>query len=224
MGIRVDGVQQVRELLTKLAQESPKAAVAAQNKMVYQLKQGMDLQMVADIDRPKPYSRSAVRYTKAELGKMRARLYVQSEDGSAADEQHYLGVQVLGGRRKRLRHSERVLQSRGLMPQGYVWVPTRFTRLDTYGNVPAAMISAILGSGRYTGGTDKYIVVGDPGRERGVWYQFPDGRFLPVLLFLSPREYRERFDFYGRADREIQAHLLAYLEKALDEAIVAAAS
>lgn len=223
IGLEVRGLEEVQRLLRRLAEEAPRAAIRAQNQMAYQLREGMMLQVAADFDRPKAYTRSAIRYSSATLGQPRSRVFVRSDDGSLADEQHYLGVQVLGGARRRLRKSEQVLQARGLMPAGYVWVPTRFTRLDAYGNVPAALISAILGTGPNAGRvSDKYLIVGDPGQERGVWERFPDGRVLPILLFVPPRQYRERFDFYGRAEREIDARLIPLLEAALTEALDAA--
>ncbi len=220
---RVNGLEEVRRLLQELKEELPRAAVRAQNRMAYALKQGLDLQMIADFDRPKQFSRSAVRYDAASLGGPGARVYLRDETGAAADEQHYLGVQTLGGVRRRLRRSEQLLQSRGLMPRGYVWVPSKFAPLDQYGNVSAARIQAILGVGRYQRGTDRYVVVGDPGREKGIWQRFPDGRFLPILIFVSPRQYNERYEFYQRAEREVDARLIPILDEELTRALQGAA-
>ena len=221
MSIEVRGLEDVQRMLQTLRDESPKAALRAQNKITRALWEGERLQAVADFDRPKQYTISSILYEQATRENGISRVYVKDQElsvGAGAD--HYLGVQTLGGTRHRLRKSERIFQDRGLMPRGYVWVPTRHTKLDRNGNVPGALLSAILGLGRNKGKVfDKYVVLGPKGGEWGVWEMQPDGRQLKILKFMTPRTYRARYDFYGRAEREIAANLTAIMSEEIDKAI-----
>ena len=197
MTVKITGLAQVAKSLAKLPAEIDKAAISAQNKMAFRLKYTLEAQMRTDLDRPKPYSLSAIRYDKARKGKPAYLYVVDKSTGDVADEQSWIGVQVGGGTRRRLRHSERRFQEAGLMPRGWVWVPTKFTKLDKWGNVPGSLMVAILGTrGRRS---KKYFVL----KDRGVYEKLPGRVVRPILLFVSPREYNKRYDFFGRARKEV---------------------
>lgn len=214
--MRVQNLEEARRMLARLGEELPKAAQRSKARMVYKLWEGERVEAMADFHRPTQYSIKSILYEAKESTAYR--VYIKDQELSqGADETHYLGVQTLGGTRNRLRKSERIWQSRGLMPSGRVWVPTQYTKLDVNGNVPSALISAILNvNGRRS---DKYFFMGQPGQERGVWAKQNTGQWLPILLFVTPRQYQERYDFYGRADREVSASLVDIMDEEILKAL-----
>ena len=225
MGVEVRGLEDVQRMLTELADEFPKAAVYAQNRMAFALRDASVLQMAADFDGATGYSRAAIRYQRAELGVRGARVYLRDERGNPADEGHYLNANTLGGKRTRNRASELSFQAMGVMPNGWVWIPTNHVKRDKYGNVTAAKMRSIIASIRSKDG----VYVYDPGSHGtrsfpGIWTaKGPEavirGGWTPVLFFMPPRQYRARYDFFGRAEREINNDLVKILDEELARAI-----
>ena len=204
MSVTVTGVDDVKAMLADLAVTMPRAAIDATNQTIYQLWGAEKLQMIADIDRPVSYSVNAILYERMNADGKGGRVWVRDLFTNAgATETNYLGVQMHGGVRRRLKASEIALQAFGVMPSGMVWVPDTSVRLDSHGNVPSRPIQSMVDEFR------RWRNVRDKSRNfhllpgKGVFTKI-GGEWVPFLWFVSPRTYRERFDFYGRADREME--------------------
>jgi hypothetical protein len=234
--IRLEGVDKVRSMLAALGGELEGANKYAQNKMAYELRIVEQAQMRADLDRPTPWSVNSLRYKKAGQSAVEgprtegAAVYFETpwgfSSGLGADE--WQGVQILGGAPAGPKRSEKRLQQLGWMPKAKVWVPAVGTRLDRYGNVPGSLISDMLsnlGANPYgnksgTPGADyaKYVLVGDRGDPEGVFRKV-GGEWVPFLWFVEREKYQARYDFYGRADREISQRFPAILDYYVQKAI-----
>jgi hypothetical protein len=240
MAIRADirGLDEVRLAVARLGEKAKEVDTKAQSAMAAEVWNAEKDQMRSDLDRPTPFSVGALRYKKAgdpgTFGAPRvdgAAVYMANAFavGSRVGPDEWLGVQIVGGTSAGPKRSERVLQNLGYMPKNKVWVPARGVRLDAYGNVRGSTISAMLsnlGANPYGRSSDpssletKFVLVGPPGDEEGVFYK--SGQiWKPFLWFVDRQSYRERFEFYERADREIAQNFNRiygyYLDRALKQ-------
>lgn len=241
MIVKVSGLDAVRNSLASLAIDLQMARQAAETKMAFEIKEAEALQMVADLDRPTPWALGSLRYKPA--GKPGlvgapttdgAAVYFESSWGytSGLDPEEYLGVQVLGGQTAGPKRSEVRLQDIGLMRRDQVWVPAPGVKLDAYGNVPGAVISAMLsdlGANPYALRKDRsccknFTWIGQPPNDvKGILARIGMD-WLPFLFFV-PRvtTYKKRFDFYGRADAEAKFKFPKILNEYIAKAIAKAA-
>jgi hypothetical protein len=202
----VTGVEDVKAMLADLAVTMPRAAIDATNQTIYQLWGAEKLQMVADLDRPVPYTLNAILYERMNAGGKGGKVWVKDLIRSTgADENQYIGVQTIGTTsRSRMKGSEKALQEFGIMPSGMVWVPDRrHVALDSHGNVSARAIKSMVDEFRKwrdaRNPTRNFALIKGKGiltRVGGEWY--------PFIWFVTPRQYKARFDFYGRADKEME--------------------
>lgn len=224
--IELRGLDDVRSLIAALGEEMKSVNKYSQNTMAYQLWLAEKDQMRADIDRPNPFSVGALAYKKfgepggpgapaVEGAAVHFKMPFGTSEGLEEDE--YLGVQTLSGKTAGPRASELKLREWGYLPDGYVWVPDPSVRLDRYGNVDGNVIKKMLEQLQigYKGSNFRVLYTGNPPRPRGVLTrsgtrisgtdQITNEVWVPFLWFVSRRDYRAIFDFYGRADREVNA-------------------
>jgi hypothetical protein len=98
--------------------------------------------MPSYFDRPTPYTVNSMYLKKATSTDLNASVqWKTSSTGGSAGK--YLQPEVFGGKRP-TKGFERALQSAGLMPKGYVAVPTDEAPKDSFGNVPASFQQTIL--------------------------------------------------------------------------------
>jgi hypothetical protein len=217
MSIQVSGLAEANAALAQLSREMPRAAARATNRLVYKVWEGEKAQMVGDLDKPRPFSLNAVRYKRASPSQPVGEVYIvdQFRPGQVATETtHYLGKQIKGGRRVRLKRSERAMQAMGLMPRGHVWVPIA-VNLDASGNIPGALIKQMIAEFRQYGtrrvdGRKFYLRGGRNVPAQGVWRRVGRREWKPFLRFVPIRTYQRIFDYYGRADREIDYHFAPF--------------
>jgi hypothetical protein len=213
VAIEIKGLNDVRSMLAALGGEMEAVNKYAQNQMAYELWVAEKEQMRTDIDRPNPFSIGALRYKRyGDPGGAGAPAVVGAavhfaipfggSPGLEADE--YLGVQQLSGQTAGPRASEVRLRQLGYLPDGYVWVPDPAVSLDRYGNVKGSVVQSMLAELAKGTSGQNFFVMGWPGRPRGIFARVGDN-WLPFLWFVSRRDYRAIFDFYGRADTEIES-------------------
>lgn len=235
--IDIRGLTEVKTMLAGLKDELPKVNQSSQNKLAYEIMAAEKEQMKADLDRPTPWSVGSLRYKKVGVRPVGApdvpgaAVYFETpwgySSGLGADE--WLGVQILGGETAGPKRSESRLQMLGYMPRGTVWVPAAETKLDQYGNVPGSAISAMLsdlGANPYGRSGDpgakeaKFVLVGEPGREEGVWRKVR-GQWQPFLWFVPRQQYRPRYRFHERAEAAMREKWKSifgyYLDRALQQ-------
>lgn len=224
MGVRVEGVDDVKRMIADLKRESPAAARAALAELIPKVRDGIKVQASIDMHRPVPFSLGAIMSQLDDRGFGAGRVFVADRfRNGGADESHYLGVQTLGGVRDRRKASEVALQAMGVMPRGTVWVPDKSVKLDANGNVPSKPILAMLAEFRAHGnarvqGRNFFARVNATGQTVGVFTKIGEG-WYPFLWFVSPRRYAELFDFYGRADKEVAYSFAEIYGKQMDRII-----
>ena len=97
-------------------------------------------------DRPTPFVLNSVRVDKATPESLEGTLYIPTEAGASGANLPAgkpLLAEVYGGAR-RLKRSERLLQAKGVLPQGYYAVPGPAAELDAYGNMTRRQILHLL--------------------------------------------------------------------------------
>jgi hypothetical protein len=223
MAIEVRGIEDVNRMLASLA-DLPVALRYAKNALIARVWEAEKTQAMMDMDRPKPFTLSQILYDRKETDADLGRVWVRDPflNNIGADESTYHGVNILGGTRDRLKASEVALQAAGLMPHGYVWAPASGVRLDTYGNIGGTTIQKMV-SDLKGGVRGNFFLMGTPPRTLGVFIKVEDS-WYPFLWFVPPRQYSQRFDFYGRAFQEIEYHWPRIYEEAMDRALQAAGS
>lgn len=227
--IDIRGLDGVRALLAGLSGEIEGVSRKAQNKMAYELRRAEQEQMRADLDRPTPWSVRALVYKKAgETGgpgapdTPGAAVYFNTPfGGPGLQETEWLGVQAVAGRTAGPRRSELAFQALGLIRPGVVWVPAPGAPVDAYGNVRGSTIQAILADlRRAPGPRRKYVAIGAPPECRAILAKGKgNGQWSPILLFVRRRTYRRRYDFDGRAAREVAVRFPALLAEQMDRVL-----
>lgn len=99
--------------------------------------------MRSQFDRPTPFVVNSVWVEFATRENLSAKLFPRYPGGKAVDPTNVLVPQVEGGGRK-LKRSERALQSAGILPRGFFTVPGQAAPLDAYGNVKGAFIVQLI--------------------------------------------------------------------------------
>jgi hypothetical protein len=217
VSVQVNGIDDVKLMLADLQRTMPVAARYAKNEVIQKVWEGEKLQAVADLDRPKPFTVNQILFDKKETDQSIGRVWVRDPfDQQGANERSYLGVNTLSGLRERRKASEIALQSFGIMPTGTVWVPDKSVALDANGNISSRAIQSMVEEFR------QWRNVRNPARNfalikgKGILTKI-SGSWYPFLWFVDPRQYRERFDFYGRADREVNYWWQSIYDKAIQK-------
>lgn len=236
--IDIRGLDDVRALLSGLGGDLAEVQRKAQDKMAFELRRAEQDQMRKDIDRPAPFSVSAVAYKKSDVS---AAVFGGPASGGAAVFMHdafarqgvgkvgpdqYLGVQVVGGFTAGPRRSEKLLRSAGIIPSNKIWVPAPGVKLNRYGNLEGGVIARMLmdfGQNPYARTKTKHFALFGPrGNPGGVLAKVMSGgesTWAPYLFFVDRKSYRKRFQFYERGDKEVSARFPAIWGEYLDRAI-----
>lgn len=225
--IDIRGLSDVRALLAGMEGKLDQAAKRAQDQMAFELRRAEQDQMRADLDRPTAWSVRSLVYKKAGAtggpgapDTPGAAVYFNTPFGDPGlQETEWLGVQAVAGRTAGPRRSERAFQTMGLIRPGVVWVPGPGATLDASGNVRGSTLKAILADlAKPRGKGRKYAAIGTPPDCRAILGK-AKGQWTPVLFFVARRSYRKRYDFHGRAAREVATRFPAILNEQLERAL-----
>ena len=192
-------------------------------------------------DRPKPLTRSGTYIVRATKQRLIAEVGLKQR-GRGGPVNEYLQAQVLGGRRP-MKRSELSLARAGVLPTGKQTRPGSGARLDAHGNMSRGQIVQILSffkaRGARTGqktaaaklerakarrraAVDYFAVPdGTPGLASGVWQRI-GGRVQPVLIFIDPPAYRQRYAFGRVAQASADTNLARHAEAAMRRALATA--
>lgn len=221
------GIDDVRAMLAALEGNLDTVSQRAQDRMAFELRRAEQDQMRQDLDRPTAWSVRSVVYKKAGVtggpgapDVPGAAVYFNTPFGDPGlQETEWLGVQTASGQTAGPRRSERAFQIMGLIRPGVVWVPGPGATLDASGNVRGSVLQSILadlkkplGKGR------KYVAIGTPPDCRAILGKV-QGQWMPVLFFTPRRRYRKRYDFHGRAMREVNSRFPGILNEQLDRVL-----
>ena len=228
--IKLEGLNNVKEMLAALGPGLEAANERAQNKMAYELMLAEREHAKAKLDRPTSFTISSIVYKKYGASSFTVGdLTVTTPDipGAGvfvgdlfkrfgANEEHYFGVQIFGGKTAGPRASELRLQEMGMMPRDKVWVPASGVGLDSYGNVKGTviqkMLAELMANGRKA---PNFVVLGKPGQETGIYTKVGEDWF-PFLAFVDAKSYSGRVDFYEKADSEVQQKFTGIFNEAID--------
>lgn len=244
--IQLEGLSSVREMLAALGPGLERANERAQNKMAYNLMLAEREQAKTDLDRPTPatlssilykkYGASSLTFTNPSLtvpvpGIKGAGVFVGDLFGKTlATFDDLLGVQILGGKPAGPKRSAKILQRYNWMRPNQVWVPAVGAPLDQYGNIRGSLISYMLqnmGTNPYATVQEdaKFMLIGEPGNYSGIWWKgsvstkTKGGAWRPLLWFVDEPTYSPRYDWEGRANREVTAHFPGILAWYVDDEI-----
>lgn len=192
-------------------------------------------------DRPAPQTLKAFAVEKATKENLTAVVSMKGRDqGLPADE--YLMPEVLGGARP-MKRSEIMLQAAGILPTGMQTAPGRGAKLDAYGNMARGQLAQILSYFQTYGITTlnsprmnmtaaksarlkkigAYFVVSPAGRKTalapGIWQRAGAGSIKPIIMFIKPPNYRQRFNFEKVAEQHVQDTFSGQFEQAYADAV-----
>lgn len=141
--VRIEGLDRVQKRLGALADKARRAAVEATTKTAQEVKRAERAQMEQVFDRPTPWVLNSIYMKPATKQKPEAMVWVKDEAGKGVPSSKVLQAEIDGGKRRQKR-SEKALQSVGILPAGWVAVPTKNAQLDAYGNMARGQIVQIL--------------------------------------------------------------------------------
>jgi hypothetical protein len=217
-------------------------AATAATRTANEIRTEIQAEMSRVFDRPTPYTLRSVRVKAATASSPVAEVFISQQkalrDPSPAV---VLQPQVDGGARG-VKGLELVLRRLGVLPAGWLVVPSKALPLDAYGNISRGQITQVLNqlgqdlspgyartisksatkrleSARRSGRT--YVAFARPvGRIKPGVYQRsgPGGRLLvPVFFYVSAVAYRKRVDLAGVAQDQAPKVLTREALRALDE-------
>lgn len=130
--------------LTRLEREQvPFATAVALTTVAKNAQANLVAEMQKVFDRPTPYTLKSIYIKPATKQKLQSELKIQDVALKADPPIKWLSHQVYGGTRP-LKRFEKLLAGRGIMPLGSYAVPTKYARLDAYGNMSRGQLGQIL--------------------------------------------------------------------------------
>jgi len=232
---------EIRDNIDKIVREmrglsKSKVPIAAAKALTFtaervQVAEKVELERV--FDRPTRWTLNSVFKRSATASRLFARVWIKDEASSGVPASKYLPVHIDGGNRPHKRF-EKALIHYGLMPADMYAVPGRRAMMDCNGNISRGQIVQILStlgaaervSGFMANRTQRSrrrnrnapdYFVGRPGNGTGplgIWQRIGNGA-RPILIFVKRPTYRRRFDFYGLANRVVEAEFEPLFRRAL---------
>lgn len=160
--VRTVGLPELTRDLDDLARSQiPFATALALTRTAQRVHARVIDEMSRELDRPTPWTRSALWLSPATKERLSASVYLKNGKGSRAytdprwpgmvnafhadgvDAESLIGHLFSGGGR-RIKTFERAFSARGILPAGWFMVPARNAPRNQYGNVPVGFISQML--------------------------------------------------------------------------------
>lgn len=245
--LKIDGLDELRKQFAGFSDRRFAAGLATGLTRTAKAGVGMLQERIdSGLDRPNPRTQSAVAFKSASASKLEAEVFVKDwvGKGNGTAPVDYLMPQFGGGNRL-VKKFEQALINGGVMPKGYVTVPGKAAKLDSYGNVSRAQIVAVLAVlGRelspgyqqvISKSTEKRIATAkrrgleffvvrpeerrvyrlDPGIY--IWDLSDGGRRKAVFIFRRAALYRQRLSLQGRLEADIQRTAVDEIGRGLRE-------
>lgn len=218
--------------LNKLERKQiPFATSLALNKTAQKVKRAQRNEMQDVFDRPSRFTLNSVYIDSATKKNLAARVWLKdwSLKGGSAD--RFLGPQIHGGPRP-LKTFEKLLNRRGILPDGFYVVPGKRAKLDRYGNISRGLLGQILSytnsqrdplqnTKRGRRGTKAKFILFDArdGKPGGLWQIADNGGVYPVLIFVKNPKYNKRYNFDAVARQTHRIHFPKEFKFALRRAL-----
>lgn len=150
MEIKIEGIKElIADLEDKAKRQVPYALSRAINKTAQQAVEEIKREMSSYIDRPTPYTIKGLRFKRTTKNDLTSFFGFKDEGSDWAfftntfPAAKYMWHQVWGGVRK-LKRFEKSLVAAGVLPSDMYIAPGAGCPLDSYGNIPSALIIKIL--------------------------------------------------------------------------------
>lgn len=203
-------IKQALPYLNRLAKKQiPYATSRALNDVAVKAYRQERAKIYQQLDRPKPYTVSGIRYQKSTKKDLIAGVYIKPIQS------RYLRKQILGGMRR---------------PRGGTALPVNFP-LDEFGNIPGRRRGLIKKSlqfkargrtktGKRRKGKAHYQFVADIKGIIGIWDYRRDSRQLKLMARIQKTvKYKPRFKFFDNAERVGRKYFASFFYKHLENAI-----
>jgi len=214
-----------------------RAIAQAVNNVMFDSRRELREAMESQFNRPTPYTLRAnlVKPVQATaLGITEGEVYIAGAESPGIRHENFLSPEIYGGGRKVKRY-ERALQAKGLLPRGYYTVPSKYMKLDVYGNVGASfivkMLSALGALSPRTNRTERsarklgkrrqdfFVIMPNdpnfPGRQPGIYRRKGDRGYEIVFIYVSDVNYKPRFKFYETIEAQFDARFARQLDRAI---------
>lgn len=214
--------------ITELGRKGPYVAATALTRSMKDGQGAFKGEMQSTLDRPTAYALNGTFIKAANKNNLEARLWVKDNPfGKGTPADRFLSPNIFGGGRGH-KGMERMLQSAGMMPQGWYAVPAAGAQLDGNGNMKRGQIRQMLsqlkvqrGAGhesRATGSTRSNRTIarqgvtyfalpeGNRGLPPGIYLKrrFGHGTAIrPVLVFVEQAQYKTRLRFFEVATETV---------------------
>lgn len=216
--IEMKGLDALKRSIANLEKQTRYAASVALTRTAQSVAKAEEREVVGVFDRPTTFTRRAFGVTRATPAKLTATIFIRPIQAG------YLAPQIAGGARNQ-KKMEAAFSSQTGAPGGY-WVPGPGIKLNASGNMTIAQIKEIAksvkASGRYG---EVFVGVPHPGmtfglyaRKRGAGKRSKVG-IVPLLLQAKAPRYQNRFDFFGVANKVVDAEFARQFSEALDKAL-----
>ena len=168
------------------------------------------------LDKPKPYTSKGFFATTAK--KRNLQILVSPKD-KPTPRNRYLSGNILGtSRAVKGFEVEFAAKSRGYFQKGTRFVPTKYQKLDSYGNVSQRNLEKIVNSVGNTGRSGSNIFIGEPrggSRTPGVYRRERDKQLRALFLAITPSPYKPRFPAQRVIETSVTRSFGPYLRQAL---------
>lgn len=244
--IEVDADNMLGRQFTELERSQlPFAVMQACNATAFEIRETWKRTAPRVFDRPTRMTINAAQVHKATKQRLYAQIFIRDLAHKGTPPAKYLLPQVAGGDR-RPKGMERLLMSKGAMPQGMFAVPGKGAPMDAYGNVRSGVVRQIIsqaGAGLESGYTSNETEVSRKRRrarrnsKRGDFFVIKKkhGRLLPgvyerfkfgagsivrsIFVFVRSVRYQPRYNIFGLAERQWNKLMPFYFNRELQKAI-----
>lgn len=243
--IRADFSQFQRQI-AGLGKQLPFTIALAVTKTAQAAKEAVRVEIGKSFERPTRWALNSVYMRPATKQAPVAQVWLKGEYPGDPF-RSFMRPQIFGGTRPQKKF-EYLLQRARVLPQGWVTVPGKAAKIDSYGNQSRAEIVQILSalSAFPQGGTgysmnrtaaskkrrgaklrdiffsSPFLQQQAPNKGRlpwGVWERKRDGTVQCLLFFVRSARYRPRLDFFGVIDRTVARELPKQFAKAATYAL-----
>lgn len=234
--ISTEGAAELKRTMSNIEKRQlPFATALALSRTASRVESAEVAEMKRVFDRPTRFTLNSLFVRPAKKNRLEALVWVKDYASKAEAPTRWLLPEVEGGDRNRKR-SEKLLGARGILSSGRFLMPGNDMPLDSSGNISRGRMQKLLSglgaqgdkhanstdSKRSIGNQRRFFVMGRGANALGIAERTGKDKIKWMLAFGKSPTYRDRFDFYGVADRTARRHLPTELGKALREAVLSA--
>jgi hypothetical protein len=206
----------------------PYAMSVAINRTLNDVKAGEQEEMKRVFDNPTPWALNSMQIKYSNKANLHGEIKLKDYAGKGIPATKFLKAEIEGGSRA-VKRSERWLQERGLMPQGYRVVPGQGAKLDKYGNITGGKITQILSAlqanpmssanSKAKAKTARYFAVSKEGGLQPGVYERIGKSVKPIMIFVKSVNYKARYNYVNIGESIARRVFANNFERAMTEAM-----